>query len=108
MPIGHLAKHQRIPCEFVTASSREYAALNVGLCFIDADHCYDAVWIDSVRALRNRTTTSDHHEWAIAWHDYNERHPGVVKAVNEFCEIAGRDIQSRTDSDTVWISNMEC
>lgn len=98
--IGHLAKHQGIRCEYVTGASWEYDARMVDLCFIDADHSYEAVVADSGAAWRNR---SRGRRWAIVWHDHNSRHPGVVKAVEEFCRGRGVELKSRADSDTVWV-----
>ena len=107
VPMGHLARHNNIPCEFVTQCSWHYTTeSNVGLCLIDGDHSYAAVEKDSKRAWINRRVCGVKHspsQWAIAWHDYNDRHPGVVRAVNEFCAMVGEKLQERPDSDTVWI-----
>lgn len=102
VPIGYLAKQQNIPCEYITSPSSKYKMSNkVDLCFIDGDHSYAGVKEDSTRAWLNR---SSNQHWAIVWHDYNDRHPGVVKAVNELCDILGKTLQLREDSDTVWIA----
>ena len=100
VPMGHLAKHQGIPCEYVTMPSWEYQQAGVDLCFIDADHTYEPVSKDSEQAWKNRSTD---HSWAIVWHDYNDRHLGVVAAVDEFCTRKSVSLRSREDSDTVWI-----
>jgi hypothetical protein len=99
-PMGTLAKRQKIVCHYETKLSWEYQTSNVDLCFIDADHSYEAVAKDSETAWLNR---SQHGPWAIAWHDYNERHLGVVRAVGEFYRLHGLELQSRPDSDTVWV-----
>lgn len=102
VPIGHLAKWQNIDCEYVNRNSWNYESpVGVDLCFIDANHYYDPVKWDSDRAWHNRATD---HPWAIVWHDHNDRHPGVMQAVAEFCELVGATLQSRLDSDTVWIT----
>lgn len=106
VPVGHLAGHQGIPCEYVLGNSWDFRAdgnlgRSVDFCFIDADHSYEAVVKDSARAWLNRAT--DGHPWAVAWHDHNDRHPGVVRAVAEFCAFHGLQLQSRPDSDTVWV-----
>lgn len=100
VPIGCLARFQKIRCEYVTADSKTYERNGVDLCFIDADHSYDAVVADSHRAWMNKSILSN---WAIAWHDHNNRHPGVMKAVAEFCAEKDVELRSRHDSDTVWI-----
>lgn len=100
VPMGHLAKYQQIPCEYITMESWLWSNLDVDLCFIDADHSYNSVFMDSDRALRNLPTD---HRWAIAWHDYNKMHIGVVDAVTEFCALNHMLLQSRPDSDTIWV-----
>lgn len=106
--IGHLARHQKLRCDYVTRwNSCNYKADSrggVNLCFIDADHNYEAVLADSHRAWANR---SRGRPWCIIWHDHNDRHPGVVQAVAEFCALVGVKLQSRPDSDTVWIQGDE-
>jgi hypothetical protein len=97
---GRLSAAQDIDCTYITGNSWDYECKDVDLCFIDADHSYEAVVKDSVRSWENR---SHNHKWAIVWHDYNQRHPGVMQAVAEFCEWAQLTLQSRIDSDTVWV-----
>jgi hypothetical protein len=46
--------------------------------FIDADHSYDAVRDDSEIWLPHVVSGG-----IVAWHDYSEAHPGVVRAVDE-------------------------
>lgn len=98
--IGHLSKYQNIECGYVHMASWDYARYPVDLCFIDGDHSYNAVRADSKRAWLNK---SNDHKWAIVWHDHNDRHPGVMQAVKEFCYNTGVALQSRPDSDTVWV-----
>jgi len=102
VPMGYLARFQEIPCNYLTMLSWDYEVSGIELCFIDAEHTYDAVKLDSQRAWHNRGE-----QWAIAWHDYNDRHIGVVQAVAEFCDEVGMPLQFRPDSDTVWITNCE-
>lgn len=99
--IGYLSKIQQIDCRYIQCNSWEYNGNGVDLCFIDADHSYGSVVLDSATAWRNR---SQGRAWAIVWHDYNDRHPGVVHAVEEFCQARKLDLQSRSDSDTVWVT----
>lgn len=100
--VGHLARWNHIECTYLLGNSNTCHCLNfgVGLCFIDADHSYSTVLADSERAWENKCAVG---KWAIAWHDHNDRHPGVVKAVRNFCRWSQVDLQSRPDSDTVWI-----
>ena len=101
VPTGYLAKEQKIPVQFRLANSSSFAFPDVDLCFIDADHAYEMVLLDSERAWANR---SRDHAWAIIWHDHNERHPGVQQAVKEFCLEYDLKLQQRHDSATVWVS----
>lgn len=50
-------------------------------CYIDADHSYEAVKAD-LRAVYPKVKIGG---W-IMGHDYAERTPGVIQAVNEFCK----------------------
>lgn len=100
VPIGYLAKHQGFDCEYVLGPSYDHEAPGTDLCFIDADHRYEPVALDSERAWKNHSTD---HKWAIVWHDHNDRHPGVVEAVAGFCAAYNLELQSREDSDTVWV-----
>lgn len=98
---GYLAKLQRFQCRYVQGDSWKYISeRGVDLCFIDADHSYEPVLKDSYRAWNNRNPFG---QWAIVWHDYNSRHPGVIQAVTEFCNDNKLSLQSRLDSDTVWV-----
>lgn len=96
---GFLAKREDVRPIFVTADSWTFAKRFVCLCFIDADHSYESVKKDSFCAWENRRVTSG----AIAWHDYNERHPGVMQAVDEFCREKMVSLNKLDDSCTVWI-----
>lgn len=100
VPMGYLAVWQGIKCGYVLCKSWEYVATNVDLCFIDANHEYWPVLADSDRAWKNRSTD---HRWAILWHDHNDRHPGVMRAVEQFCHEKKLILQSEPDSDTVWV-----
>lgn len=100
VPIGWLAKLQGLVYTQRLTDSSIYEHEGVDLCLIDGDHTYDAVVSDSVRAWANKSTD---HAWAIIWHDHNERHPGVQRAVAEFCQLHQIALQQREDSDTVWV-----
>lgn len=103
VPIGHIAKRQSLRgVIYRRGVSWEHEQPGVDLCFIDGSHEYEAVLADSARAWANH---SQDHAWAIVWHDHNERHPGVMRAVAEFCQLHQIALQQREDSDTVWISN---
>lgn len=102
VPTGILARLQGFGCNFVTGDSRLYISEEVELCFIDADHSYESVIADSMRAFHNLTREDP---WAIVWHDHNSRHPGVMRAVREFCSSLGLTLRMRGDSDTVWVES---
>lgn len=71
----------------------------VDLCFIDADHCGDAPWKDSIRAWENRNQTGD---WCIAWDDYHVNNPDVKSAVDRFvAEVAMMPLHAT--NSWVWI-----
>lgn len=61
----------------------------VDLCFIDADHTGDAPYLDSIRAWDNRNQDGD---WCIAWDDYHENNPDVVRAVDQFVGEVGMEL----------------
>lgn len=63
----------------------------VDLCFIDAEHCGDAPYADSARAWDNRNQRRD---WCIAWDDYHENNPDVVRAVNRFVSEVGMELRT--------------
>lgn len=100
VPTAYLALHQELSFSRNLGNSWEFEYKGVDLCFIDADHSYGPVIKDSIRAWENHSLD---HKWAIAWHDHNDRHPGVVQAVKDFCCIYDMTLQSREDSDTVWV-----
>lgn len=61
----------------------------VDLCFIDADHCGDAPYKDTLRAWENRNTKGD---WCIAWDDYHPSNPDVTRAVDRFVSEVGMEL----------------
>lgn len=63
---------------------------NVDMSFIDAEHCGDAPYKDSVRAWENRNVN---HNWCIAWDDYHPSCPDVVNAVDRFVREVGMDLR---------------
>ncbi len=70
----------------------------VDLCFVDADHGGEAPLRDSWRAWENRNTAGD---WCIAWDDYHEDNPDVVRAVDTICLETNEELK-RVGS-WVWI-----
>jgi hypothetical protein len=98
--VGYLARIQEAGIDFVQGDSASYCAEGVDLTFIDADHSYEGVALDSICAWDNRNQKLG----AIIWHDYNERHPGNQQAVNEFCTNRGLTLNSLSDSCTVWVT----
>lgn len=100
VPTAHLAHWNGIPFEFVRGNSNGFRQSGIDLCFIDGDHTYDGVMGDSTAAWINH---SKDHPWAIVWHDHNDKHPGVMHAVRDFCVKRELALRIRPDSDTVWI-----
>lgn len=99
VPTGVLAKYQLIDIEYVLGSSSDIQRKDVDFCFIDAEHSYTAVIADSINAWYNRNKERG----VIVWHDYNDRHPGVVLAVNEFAEAHKLPLTVLPDSSTVYV-----
>ena len=95
---GLLAIHEGIKASFVHGKSWEFATANVELCFIDADHSYEGVAADNERAWKNRNPERG----AIFWHDHNNRHLGVMRAVKEFVERHQLTLKATSDSAIVW------
>lgn len=62
----------------------------VDMCFIDAEHCGDAPYKDSIRAWENRNVN---HHWCIAWDDYHPSCPDVVRAVDQFVGEVGMELR---------------
>lgn len=95
---GLLAKHNNVKAEYVHSPTSSFVPSKpVDLCFIDADHSYDAVLDDSVRAWTDR----NRRRGAIIWHDYNNRHLGVMLAVNKFSRQVMKAPMILEDSSTV-------
>lgn len=69
--------------------------------FIDGDHSYEAVLKDSENAWEGKAE-----KWVIVWHDYNDRHPGCVQAVDEFCANHKLILNRKPDSCTVWTGSL--
>lgn len=61
----------------------------VDLCFVDAEHCGDAPYKDTLRAWENRNSSGD---WCIAWDDYHPNNPDVYSAVNRFVGDVGMEL----------------
>ena len=72
-------------------NSFDFAMASVDLCFIDADHCGDAPYLDSLRAWENRNAAGD---WCIAWDDYHPSNPDVVNAVDRFVSEVGMPLHT--------------
>ena len=98
--IGYLAIIQDTGINFIRCDSVKYVEENVDLCFIDGDHSYAGASADTARAWANRNPERG----AIVWHDHNERHPGVLRAVAEFEYDNGLPVNREPDSATVWAS----
>lgn len=95
--VGSLASWNGADFIQIVADSKDQIQSGVELCFIDGGHDYDTVLSDSHNAWVWRAD-----KWAIAWHDYNDRHPGVMRAVGEFCSKHNLWLQQLPDSSTVW------
>ncbi len=74
----------------------------VDLCFIDADHCGEAPYMDSLRAWYNRNMSGD---WCIAWDDYHPNNPDVVRAVDKL--VRDVDMPLWTIGSWVYIGTKE-
>lgn len=99
--VGYLSKLQRLACDYVKCISWKFKCEGVDLCFVDAGSTYAEVLRDSVRAWLNRST--DGHPWAIVWDNYSPRLPGIVRAVDAFCQDYEMVLNTIPDSDTVWV-----
>lgn len=100
--VGFLAASNGADYRQIIGESGEQEFREVGLCFIDGDHSYEAVKEDSKSAWFWRAD-----KWAIVWHDHNDRHPGVMLAVGEFCAEYGQFLHKLPDSSTVWVQSEE-
>jgi hypothetical protein len=64
--------------------------------YVDGDHTKPAVYADLIAAynlLHGRRGT------VIGGHDYSKRTPGVIEAVNQFCQHKGLSIHTLTTND---------
>ncbi|MFV8749374.1 class I SAM-dependent methyltransferase [Nannocystaceae bacterium ST9] len=77
------------------AAAAELAAGSIDLVFLDGSHDRDAVAAD-LAAWRSRLRPGG----IMAGHDFGERHPGVVEAVEAFADAQGRTIERAAGS--VW------
>jgi hypothetical protein len=68
----------------------------IGLLFIDADHSYEAVREDTEVWLTHVVSGG-----IVAWHDYSEPHPGVIRAVDEMVS-RGSVVQSDHVDGLFW------
>lgn len=96
-PAGYLASINGSQHVQIIGDSKDQTFSDVGLCFIDGDHSYEGVLEDSENAWSWKTD-----KWAIVWHDYNVRHPGVLLAVDKFCSEHELSLHAPSDSSTVW------
>lgn len=94
-PVGLLANSHY---EQLIYNSTMFHHTNTEFCFIDGDHSFDSVESDSEIAWESRSKDN----WVIAWHDYNDRHPGVMRAVDAFVERHKLTLIHPADSSTVW------
>ncbi len=96
-PAGFLALTNGSHHTQIIGDSKAQKFGNVDLIFIDGDHSEEGVWQDSLNALTWASPNS-----AIIWHDFNDRHPGVIRSVNQFCCEKGLLLNSPDDSSTAW------
>lgn len=99
VPLGYIAKLNNAGV-FINKSSHDFECTDVDLCFVDGDHTYQGVMLDSYRAWANRNRK----KWMIIWHDYHLRdeYSGLRKALQEFSSQTGITIYKLNDSATVW------
>lgn len=64
---------------------------DVDLCFIDGCHVWEAPYLDSLRAWKNRNTSRD---WCIAWDDYHPNNHDVVRCVDRFVKEVGMELRT--------------
>lgn len=102
-PVGVLAINNGSKHTQEFGDSEHYRFEDVEMFFIDGDHSYDAVVDDSENAWHGKSPS----KWAIVWHDYNDRHPGAVQAVNEFCAKHKLILTRKPDSSTVWCTSKD-
>lgn len=88
LPTGYTALlHGVNNLQLVSGNSWDFELSGqVDMCFIDAEHCGEAPYLDSLRAWENRNVNGD---WCIAWDDYHQSNPDVVRAVDRFTEEVG-------------------
>ncbi len=91
VPVGFTAMMQNVKnLTLHIGNSWEFSMPGkVDLCFIDADHCGDAPWKDTLRAWDNRNASGN---WCIAWDDYHENNPDVKNAVDRFCREVNMEL----------------
>lgn len=106
-PVGFLAELSKAGHTQVLADSSDVICSDVEFYFIDGDHSYEGVAKDSENAWTGIWKNKLLSKWAIAWHDYNDRHPGCVNAVNEFIAHHGLALVRKPDSCTVWTGSLE-
>lgn len=73
------------------------AWVSPGFVYIDAAHDYDSVRADLLAWWPHVTA-----DGILAGHDYDETHPGVVRAVREFAEERGLVVRLTRDELSSW------
>lgn len=106
-PVGFLAELSNARHIQMLADSSDIIWNDVEFYFIDGDHSYENVFNDSENAWTGIWKNKMLSKWAIAWHDYNDRHPGVTRAVDEFIDCNGLTLVKKPDSCTVWTGSLE-
>jgi predicted O-methyltransferase YrrM len=81
--------------ELSTDAANRFDVASVDLVFLDASHDHDAVVAD-LEAWSPRLREGG----VLAGHDFSDRHPGVVAAVEAFAHEHGREV--RREAGSVW------
>lgn len=94
---GWIAAANGSKAKFIVEDSQKWKWEHADMYFIDGNHSFEVVLSDSRNAL-----TAANPGAIIMWHDYNDRHTGVMDAVNLFCARNKLSLQSVQGSSTVW------
>jgi Methyltransferase domain len=79
-------------------ASYDFAGLdNVGFAFIDGSHTYAYCENDSRKCYEIMGARG-----ALAWHDCDERHPGVLRLLNEWVNLGRRIVRIRDTALAYW------
>lgn len=86
----------KIHCQDSLVAAQAWPEPNIDLLFIDGDHVYEAVREDIKHWLPYLKPGG-----IAAFHDYDDRHPGVQKAINEMLEWLGEHASVVMQADTI-------